>query len=239
MRTWPSCDALCDRDLIEPSAPPAPIFAAGDRPVRASPSACRRTFATPACCAMQRRPIRCRASGGLRAVVSGSCSHRDPGAGRRRCGEQYPGIPRRSHAILRRGRDVVGEALAWARRAASARAACSSTLRDTAGVGQGGAGRSSGRRRPAIWWNEALAAVAQRAGGDGRRPADRRRRRNLRSGRQGARRHRLAHRPRNRSRRALDCGAGRRGSAGAGAQVRQLRRARFLPQGMGSCQTAA
>jgi len=122
----------------------------------------------------------------------------------RRCGSGF----RRSASILRsrprprcRGRSAgVGEEPRRRRTRARLR-------HGHARVGQGGAGPARCRegRQPG---GGGAGGSRPRAGGDGRRPVDRRRRRDLRRGGQGAQDRGAAHRPRNRSRRALDCGAG-------------------------------
>ena len=123
------------------------------------------------------------AAGGLRAVVSGSCSIATQGqvAAMRKRHPAFHVDPLRSRPRPRcRGRSAgVGEEPRRRRTRAGLR-------HGHARVGQGGAGPARCRegRQPG---RRGAGGSRPRAGGDGRRPADRRRRRDLRRGGQGAR----------------------------------------------------
>ncbi len=159
------------------------------------------------------------------AVLAGSCSAATLG---QIAAFKGPHLHLDTDAIVR-GEAVVDQALAWARDelgngpillSASERPEAVKALQAKYGVEK--SSQAIEKTMAALAKGLVAAGVARHRRG-GRRDLGRRGRR--------ARRHGAAHRSGDRSRRAVD-GVGRRQAAAAGAEVRQLRRARFLHQGV-------
>ncbi len=128
------------------------------------------------------------------------------------------------------GRDIAAEALAWATPLLGERPVLISASAPPEAVAK--VQQRLGRERAGALIEGLFAAIARGLVAAGRAAARRRRRRDRRRGGAGARRHRIAHRPPDRPRRALDGQPPReprRAGLGAGPQIRQFRRARLFP----------
>ena len=162
---------------------------------------------------------------GAAAVLAGSCSAATLG---QIAAFKGPHLHLDTDAICR-GEAVADKALAWAKDKLGNGPILLSASEDPDAVKALQAKYGVEKSSHAI--EKTMAALAKGLVAAGVAPPGRGRRRNL--GRRGrrARRDGAAHRPGDRSRRAVD-GIGRRQAAPAGAEVRQFRRARFLHQGV-------
>ena len=227
--------------------------------MRCAPTASASPSSTPSptttCCASARRSRGCRWSPPARAWRSvcrelgaralrrrrGSCRRRAATGPSSRVGARWPRT-RQVREFLRSGQPAfsVDPLRAGGRRGRGRRrrwpsprrtwttGRCSSTP-PSARRGHAAVQAGSAPPRPASWSSARWPRVARGLVERGVAPARRRRRRDLGRGRAGARRHRAAHRPADRPRRAVVRGGpARRGHAPHHAQVGQLRRPRLL-----------